>query len=385
MTKEVQEVGGDRTSQDAYTGPARMITVDTSNWDLRLHDGVTPGGYPIPNRDNNDTRYQGRSPELDGLLGFEPQERGIFVRLGPGDYRLRELTVDSDQLVVVNGNGYAGNPLISLADTIQTSHTWAVDQLFLGVIQVNGGINADLSGDVTGNLTGNVIGNVLGNVTGNLTGDSIGAHTGDVDVRGATLELDDDQIPASKIAGLIALIRLHAVDFGMIMLWSGNVVDIPVGWALCDGTDGTPDFRGKFIVGAGGAYSPGDTGGAATHTHANTVENTGDHTHAITVDNHTLTLSEIPAHRHGSGVTNNDSQVFNHGSLAASPNTSDSIENSGDNGTTEGYTTTDGGDGAHSHAGSSASAGTHIHDVDIDSSSNLPPYYVACYIMRIAD
>ena len=39
----------------------------------------------------------------------------------------------------------------------------------------------------------------------------------------------------------------------MILIWSGAVVDIPAGWALCDGNNGT---RGKFVVGAGGALNP---------------------------------------------------------------------------------------------------------------------------------
>lgn len=54
---------------------------------------------------------------------------------------------------------------------------------------------------------------------------------------------------------------------GLILIWSGAIVDIPVGWSLCDGSNGTPDLRDKFIVGAGGSYSPGDTGGSATHVH----------------------------------------------------------------------------------------------------------------------
>jgi hypothetical protein len=45
---------------------------------------------------------------------------------------------------------------------------------------------------------------------------------------------------------------------GMILIWSGTVITIPDGWHLCDGTEGTPDLRDKFIVGAGDSYDPGD-------------------------------------------------------------------------------------------------------------------------------
>ena len=38
---------------------------------------------------------------------------------------------------------------------------------------------------------------------------------------------------------------------GMIMIWSGSKDHIPVGWALCDGHNGTPDLRGRFVLGYG--------------------------------------------------------------------------------------------------------------------------------------
>jgi hypothetical protein len=43
---------------------------------------------------------------------------------------------------------------------------------------------------------------------------------------------------------------------GMILIWSGAVGDIPGGWHLCDGTEGTPDLTDKFIIGAGSTYAP---------------------------------------------------------------------------------------------------------------------------------
>ena len=67
----------------------------------------------------------------------------------------------------------------------------------------------------------------------------------------------------AKLDGAIAA----AVPAGVIALWHGLASAIPAGWALCDGQNGTPDLRGRFVVGAGGeAYAVGDTGGAATDT-----------------------------------------------------------------------------------------------------------------------
>ena len=48
---------------------------------------------------------------------------------------------------------------------------------------------------------------------------------------------------------------------GSIIPWYGNLADIPDGFALCNGSNGTPDLRDKFITGAGSTYALGDTGG----------------------------------------------------------------------------------------------------------------------------
>ena len=41
------------------------------------------------------------------------------------------------------------------------------------------------------------------------------------------------------------------VETGSIVIWSGTIANIPTGWQLCDGTNGSPDLRDKFVVGAG--------------------------------------------------------------------------------------------------------------------------------------
>ena len=52
-----------------------------------------------------------------------------------------------------------------------------------------------------------------------------------------------------------------SIPKGTILPWYGKSSDIPDGFALCDGTKGTPDLRNRFLVGAGSNYSLGDTGG----------------------------------------------------------------------------------------------------------------------------
>jgi len=54
------------------------------------------------------------------------------------------------------------------------------------------------------------------------------------------------------------------IPLGGIIMWSG--ASVPAGWALCNGLNGTPDLRDRFIVGSGGAYATGATGGAPQTT-----------------------------------------------------------------------------------------------------------------------
>ena len=68
------------------------------------------------------------------------------------------------------------------------------------------------------------------------------------------------------ILQIIERLRLYLVPGGFIGMWSGSAETIPTGWALCDGTNGTPDLTERFILGAGKGYTPGTTGGAKTAT-----------------------------------------------------------------------------------------------------------------------
>jgi hypothetical protein len=95
----------------------------------------------------------------------------------------------------------------------------------------------------------------------------------------------DDVLVASydDIAGILTQIPTTspAVPSGCIIIWSGATGAIPSGFLICDGTNGTPDLRDKFVIGAGLSYSVGQTGGSkdaivVSHTHTITD---GGHTH----------------------------------------------------------------------------------------------------------
>lgn len=87
--------------------------------------------------------------------------------------------------------------------------------------------------------------------------------------------------PAYKKLGILKNVG-GILTKGIIGMWLGNVDDIPAGWKLCDGSNGTLDLRNKFIKIGTSLAQNGDTGGSNTHTHGNvshTHTPTGTHSH----------------------------------------------------------------------------------------------------------
>lgn len=83
---------------------------------------------------------------------------------------------------------------------------------------------------------------------------------------------------------------------GEVRMFWGQVANIPPGWQICDGTNGTPDFRGAFPIGAGGSLSPGATGGANSYVLSSAQ--LPNHTHGINDAGHIHGVND-PGHNHG--------------------------------------------------------------------------------------
>ena len=141
-----------------------------------------------------------------------------------------------------------------------------------------------------------------------------------------------------------------AIPSGIICLWSGSVDNIPDGWALCNGENGTEDLRDKFVVGAGNSYAVNATGGSASQA-VNLSGSTGATT---------LSVNQMPSHTH----TWNESYGREDGSYTgyAAP---------GRSGRTK-ETSATGGSQSHAHSLSGS--------VTV---STLPPYYAKCYIQKL--
>lgn len=146
---------------------------------------------------------------------------------------------------------------------------------------------------------------------------------------------------------------------GMILLWSGAIANIPFGWVLCNGFNGTPDLRDQFVRGAGGAFNPDDTGGQNTHNHAM------PHTHTFAVPNHTHTVDPPNTASTSNGRHNHTATTGSSGAHRHTGRTGPEIL-TGANG--RGLTPVWPGD--HEHRFTTNTAGAHTHPVTVGFDGN---------------
>lgn len=365
MTKRVQIAGGPASSENLLIGFDREVTAVTDSHELRLHDGVKVGGFRFLPLSVNDLRYQKASPELDTFSALTTQ-KGIMVRLGAQSIVTRQITGTTGEIDVTNPAGFAGDFILGLPTQINKA-----GMQFVQSVEFLAGIVSNVTGDVTGNLTGNA------------NGSHTGSFLGNVDVTGFTFTIPDGAIPLSKLAAAVALSTdLRFMPSGGIILWSGSVATIPAGWVLCDGLNGTPDLRDRFVIGASttGAFAVGATGGVQTHGHTPTVNPAGTHSHVITVDPHVLTIAEIPAHEHGNGYGTNNAAIPLWNQRAATGTWR--FDNNSSNPNIEAMTSIVGGGLGHVHTASAAIEPDHVHTASIDSVNHMPPHYALAYIMK---
>jgi microcystin-dependent protein len=143
------------------------------------------------------------------------------------------------------------------------------------------------------------------------------------------------------------------IPVGGIIMWSGTVANIPTSWALCNGSNGTPDLRGRFVVGASagagtGGYAVAASGGSAT---ASLV----DHRHVYAMDDNTPGISAIDNYA-GTNIGAGGAQG---GDTLKRYNTSKPKKNTG--------------------AAFSEADVTVVPEIN---TANLPPYYALAFIMR---
>ena len=154
-----------------------------------------------------------------------------------------------------------------------------------------------------------------------------------------------------------SFVLVNGFPSGGIVMWSGSIASIPSGWYLCNGSNGTPDLRNKFIIGADAdEFSLAKTSitGSATQTGGSKDSIVVAHTHTATDHSHTgvARVSQLDPKRYlltgYSGVGANEGM----GTADTTSQTTDTA------------------------AVTIASTGTS------GTNANLPPYYALAFIMK---
>lgn len=160
-----------------------------------------------------------------------------------------------------------------------------------------------------------------------------------------------------NIYGIIAAVpTVTPIPSGVICMWSGAIGSIPLGWNLCNGQNGTPDLRNRFIVAAGDSYSVAQTGGSADTP--------------IVAHTHTATSTSVvtdPGHQHQWGANEFAKNPINSGQTSSDGVNGlghDALTNSSTTGITVATTTTNQSTGV---------SGT---------GANIPPFYALAYIQK---
>jgi hypothetical protein len=196
--------------------------------------------------------------------------------------------------------------------------------------------------------------NAIANAIATKANTNSPALTGTPTTPTATLGTNTTQIASC------AFVLSNSVPTGLIAMWYGTIATIPTGWYLCNGSNGTPDLRDKFVIGA----SSDETAIAKTNV-TGALTQSGGSKDAIAVSHtHTATSSvSDPGHSHsispGYMIGNNEGSTGR----------------------------TDGGQAGVRYSTASASTGisvsTSISTVGSSgTNANLPPYFALAYIMK---
>jgi hypothetical protein len=197
-----------------------------------------------------------------------------------------------------------------------------------------------------------------------LYGNSVSATT-------ATNAINSTTQPLDNVSTAIANTQFvhNILPRGVILLWAGNAGNIPSGWALCDGTNGTPNLSSRFILGASLTLNANTTGGQST---ISPITNTsGVHSHTSKTGNTTLTIDQIPPHTHTLPADSQPTGAYTQ-SLTSTPNDDEDLSPNFLTGAT-------GGGQPHDH--DIQADGIHFHS--INPVSIMPPWYALCYIMKV--
>jgi hypothetical protein len=271
-----------------------FANVDISDNILRMnanHDiAVSDGGISVTNSSNIDKLFSYNN------AGDTWKTHSTNINLGPdggvvssGFMNIGTINIDGNTIDVDSGD------LLLRSDQgqvqLSSSHGTNINATQETIIHSQGGNVVVENVSINSNTISASIGNDL----------NLSAAGGDISTDNCNLDLGSGSLSVDGVS-------LAHMPSGGITLWYGNSSDVPIGWTICNGTNGTPNLLGKFVVCSG------------DNTETNYIEDTTGGN-----DSYTLGISHIPPHNHIASSQLTDIQ-HNH---AAAAEFTDVIHNHG--------------------------------------------------------
>tara|TARA_R100000734_G_C3307704_1_gene98279 strand:- start:12 stop:1460 length:1449 start_codon:yes stop_codon:yes gene_type:complete len=250
------------------------------------------------------------------------------------------------------------------AAQVAVTNTTSGSHFLTFVDSTSGNEDVRANSNLTYNTSTQEIGGKISDISNHNTGDlSEGSNLYHTTARARAAISASGDLSYNNSTGVMSFSAPSAFVSGMIILWSGNTGNIPTGFVLCNGQNGTPDLRNRFIVGAGDVYSPGATGGL------NEVE---------------ISQAQLPAHNHSASSS---SSVTDSGHVH-------STSFDGKKYFPGGGSTSIGFGGAGGYPADVFSMNSQTTGISVNTTTtigntgsgqgheNRPPYYALCYIMK---
>lgn len=321
------------------TGPARNLNLMSYEGDVSISAGTGKRvNINSPIKFNNDAEFVGSmiGSSVKSYSGGQMQvegERGLKLVTGPfGDIEIG-YGGNSRDLYIWNRRLFMGRENAEIISTYPGG-SFTIDNSGLGSLNLKTGFAGNV---VIGNVAVSTISMTSTNIVAG------GELTDKITLKANNIVLDAPNINVSNTG----------IPRGVIVMWSGTLETIPKGWALCDGTQGTPNLRDRFIVGAGNIYPVNNTGG---------------------LDSVTLTVAQIPSHRHSGTTDTAGTHAHNYlGQEAMTRYEGWSGQQHYDRTTTR----------------TTEPAGAHVHTFVTEyigggqPHENRPPYYALAFIMKL--
>jgi len=311
MAKLLKLRRGTTTQHDSFTGAEGEVTVDLNKDVLVVHDGTTQAGHPLAAEDMSNVS----SANIAGRLATDSiATTKIAAGALPTDVTVTDSNISGNLTIAtgdINNDAVTYDKIQNVSTTNRvlgrvSSGSGVVEELSADnvrtFINVENGATADQSNaeirtaveaasdsnvftDADHTKLNGIAANAT-NVTNNnqLTNGASYVTSSVVNSLNAS-NLSSGTIPDARFPSTLPAISganltgITSFVSGMIIMY--NNASAPTGWYLCDGNNGTPDLRDRFIVGAGNSYSLNATGGSNTAT--DTISISGSDTVSISV------------------------------------------------------------------------------------------------------